>query len=74
MSNPPDTHAGLQVALVGGLQRVGGVVRERAVELAVHDLELERRQALEDRGHDQAAHAVGGVGDDAQRPQRRRGR
>ena len=73
-SKPPATHPGPQVALVGRLQRVGGVVGERAVELAVHHLELDRRQALEHRRHDEAAHAVGGVGDDPQRAQRRPGR
>ena len=73
-SNDPDTHAGPQVALVGGLQRVGRMVGERAVELAVHHLELDHRQPLEHRRHDQAAHAVGGVGDDAQRADRRRRR
>ena len=61
-------HPGLQVDQVLGLDRVGGVVRERAVELAVQDLEVER-QAVEHGGHDEAAHAVGGVGDDLQRPQ-----
>ena len=35
-------HPGLEVALVLGLDRVGRVVREGAVELAVHDLEVER--------------------------------
>ena len=48
-------HPGPQVALVGRLQRVGRVVRERAVELAVHHLELDhaagarRRPARRDR-------------------------
>ena len=59
------------VALVGGLQRVGGVVRERAVELRVHHLELDRLQPFEHRRDDEPAHPVGGVGDDTQRPQRR---
>ena len=54
---------GLEVALVGRLHRVGRVVRERAVELAVHDLEVER-QPLEHLRHDQPAHAVGRVGHD----------
>ena len=57
-------HAGLEVELVGGLDGIGRVVRERAVELAVHHLELDLGQALEDLGHDEAAHAVGGVGHD----------
>ena len=55
----------LQVALVGWLQRVGGVVGEGAVELAVHDFQGELRQTLEHGRHDEPAHAVGGVGDDA---------
>ena len=41
---------GLQVALVRGLDRVGGVVGEGPVELAVHDLELDLGQALEHLG------------------------
>ena len=41
-------HPGLEVAQVLGLDRVGRVVRERAVELAVQDLEVER-QAVEHR-------------------------
>ena len=69
---PAGQHPGPQVALVGRLQRVGGVVRERAVELAVHHLELDLRQALEHGRHDEPAHPVGRVGDDPQRPQRRR--
>ena len=52
---------------------VGGMVREGAVELAVEHRELER-QTLEHRGHDHAAHAVGGVGDDAHRHAARRRR
>ena len=56
--------------LVLGLDRVGGVVRERAVELAVEDLEVER-QPSNTAGHDEAAHAVGGVGHDLQRLQHR---
>ena len=59
-------HPGLEVDLVRRVDRVGGVVREGAVELAVHDLEVER-QPVEHGGHDEPAHAVGGVGDDLQR-------
>ena len=55
---------GPQVALVGRLQRIGRVVRERAVELGVHDLELEHAEPIEHGGDDEAAHPVGGVGDD----------
>ena len=62
-------HAGPQVALVGRLQRVGRVVRERAVELGIHDLELEHAEAIEHGGDDEAAHPVGGVGDDPPRAQ-----
>ncbi len=54
---------GAQVALVGGLQRVGRVVRERAVEFGVHDLELDAGETFEHGRHDEATHAVGGVGD-----------
>ena len=61
-------HPGLEVLQVLGLDRVGRVVGERAVELAEQDLEVER-QALEHLGHDQPAHAVGRVGHDLQRPQ-----
>ena len=55
-------HPGPEVGLILGLQRVGGVVGEAAVELAVHHLQL-RVEALERCGHDQATHAVGNVGD-----------
>ena len=64
---PAGDHPGPQVALVGGLQRIGRVVRERAVEFGVHHLELDAGQSLEHRGHDEATHAVGGVGDDPHR-------
>ena len=57
---------GLQVALVGRLDGVGRVVRERAVELAVHDLEVERAARSNTFGTIEAAHAVGGVGHDLQ--------
>ena len=40
---------GLEVALVGWLQRVGGMVGKRAVELAVHDFQRDLRQSLEHR-------------------------
>ena len=43
-SAPVSTHPGLEVAQVLGLDRVGRVVREGAVELAVHDLEVERQR------------------------------
>lgn len=55
-------HPGPEVGLILGLQRVGGVVGELTVELAVHHLQL-RVEALERCGHDQATHAVGNVGD-----------
>ena len=48
------------------------MVRERAVELGEHDLELERVESLERGGHHEPAHAVGDVGDDAKRTERRR--
>ena len=63
-------HPGLEVAQVLGLDRIGRVVREGAVELAVQDLEVDR-QALEHGRHDEAAHAVGRVGHDLERAQRR---
>ena len=47
------------------------MVRERAVELAVHHLERDLREPLEHRRHDEAAHAVGGVGDDTHGTHRR---
>ena len=46
------------------------MVGERPVELAEEDLELER-ETVEDPGHDQPPHAVGGVGHDPQRAQGR---
>ena len=56
-------HRALQVLEVLDLDRVGRVVRERAVELAEEHGERER-QALEHLRHDEATHAVRGVGDD----------
>ena len=61
--------AGPDVALVGRLQRVGRVVGERAVELAVHHLQFDGGQAIEHRRHDESAHSVRCVGDHAQRAQ-----
>ena len=61
----------LQILQVLGLDRVGRVVRERAVELSVQDGQRER-QPLEHAGDDEAAHAVGGVGHDRERLQRGR--
>ena len=45
------------------------MVRERAVELAVHHLEFDHRETLEHRRNDEATHAVGRVGDDPHRDQ-----
>ena len=64
---------GLQVDEVLGLERVGLVVGEGAVELEVegHDLERQRGQAgagAEHGGDRVAAHAVAGVDDDLERP------
>ena len=56
----------LEVLEVLGLDRVGGVVGERAVELAEDHGEL-GRESREHRGDHEAADAVGRVGDDAQR-------
>ena len=61
-------HRRLEVLQVLELDWVGGVVRERAVEVAVEDGQVER-QAFEDLRHDEAAHAVGSVGDHPKRPQ-----
>ena len=58
-----------EVALVLGLDRVGGMVRERAVELGVQQIELDGK-LLEHARDDEAAHAVRGVGDDLHRTQR----
>jgi hypothetical protein len=60
---PAREHTGAQVALVRRLQRVGRVVREGAVELGEHHFEFDAVEPLEHGGHDQASHAVGGVGD-----------
>ena len=54
-------HPGLQVLEVLGLDGVGRVVGEGAVELGVHQLHVEG-EALEHLGGDQSAHAVAGVG------------
>ena len=62
--------ARLEVLQVLDVDRVGRVVRERAVELAEQELELEG-QPRHHRGDDEATHPVGGVGDDPQRRQRR---
>jgi hypothetical protein len=61
---PAGHDAGLEVALVGRLQRVGGVVGERAVEVAVHQFQGDLRDPPEHRWDDESTHAVGGVGDD----------
>ena len=58
-------HPGLQVDQVGGLEGVGLVVGEAAVELEVHRHEVDR-EAGEDRRHRVAAHAVARVDDHPQ--------
>jgi hypothetical protein len=63
-------HACDEVTLVLGLDRIRRVVRERPVELAEHDLEVERKR-LEHRRDDQAAHPVGGVGNHLERLEHR---
>lgn len=55
-------HPGLEVDDVRGVERVGLVVRERAVQLEVHRDQFEP-QACEDRRDRVAAHAVAGVHD-----------
>jgi hypothetical protein len=62
--------AGDEVELVLGLDRISRVVGERAVELGEQHLEVER-QPGERQGNDEPPHAVGGVGHDLERPQRR---
>jgi hypothetical protein len=62
-------HPCTQVRLVLGLDGIGRVVGEGAVELPVHDLEVEG-QWLEHGGDDQSTHAVRGVRDDLERAQR----
>ena len=62
-------HRALEVLEVLDRGRVGRVVRERAVELAEQEGELDR-QAGEHGRRDQPADAVGGVGDDPQRAER----
>ena len=62
-------HGPLQVLEVLELDRVGGMVRERPVELGIEDRQVER-QVGERGGDDGAAHAVGRVGHDTQRAQR----
>jgi hypothetical protein len=60
----------LQVAQVLGLDRIGWVVGERAIQFAVENLEVER-QLGEHARRDVAAHAVRRVGDDLQRSKHR---
>ncbi len=55
-----------QVDEVGGVDRVGLVVRERAVELEVHRHDLEPGE-VEDGGDGVPGHAVAGVDDDGER-------
>ena len=59
-------HPRLEVDDVLGIQRVGLVVGERAVQLEVHRVQFER-QALEDGRYGVAAHAVARVHHDLQR-------
>ncbi len=67
-SAPVSQDPALQGDEVLGLDRIGRVVGERPVQLAEEDLEGEG-QSVEDGGDDQAAHPVGGVGDDLEGPQ-----
>ena len=61
-------HARLEIELVGGLDRIGRMVRERAVELAVDHAQLEG-QPREHRRHHEPAHAVRGIADHPDRRQ-----
>ena len=70
MSAPCSSTACFKVDQVLGLDRVGGMVGEGAVELGEEDVDREG-EPLEDDRHDQAAHAVGRVGHHLERPQRR---
>ena len=63
-------HGRLQVDEVLGLDRIGRVIREVPVELGEEDLDREGKPLEHDRHHE-ATHAVGGVGHDLQRTQRR---
>ena len=57
---------GLQVDEVGGVQRVGFVVGERAVEFEEQRRQRDRRDRAEHRGRGVARHAVSGVDGDLQ--------
>ncbi len=61
-------HSSLEVSKVLHVERVGRVVRKRAVELGIQEVDLEG-QIGEGRRHHESAHAVGGVGHDLQRPE-----
>ena len=63
-------HPGLEVLEVLGLDGVGRVVGEAAVELGVHQLDVERK-ALEHLGGHQSPHAVAGVGHHLERTEHR---
>ena len=62
-------HARLQIAQVLGLEGIGRMVREGAVELAVQHLEL-HGEAVEHGGDHQAAHAVRRVSHHLERAER----
>ena len=62
-------HRRLQVDQVLGLDGVGRMVGEGAVELAEEDRDLEGQRS-NTSGHHQPAHAVGGVGHHPERAQR----
>ena len=71
MSAPCSQDRGPQVALVLRVDRVGGMVRERAVELREEVMQRDR-EPLQHRRRDEAAHPVRGVGDHGERPHGRR--
>ncbi len=60
-------HTRSEVALVRRLERIGGMVRKRAVEFGVHHLEVDAGQPLHHRGNDESTHPVRRVGDDLHR-------
>ena len=65
-SAPCSSTAAFRSCWFVGIDRIGRVVRERAVEVG-EQMVQGHRQPLHDGGHDEPAHAVGRVGDDGER-------